>query len=753
MLTVPHCSSNPHCTPQVHTTETLRQAVPSVFKEAITVLTAALPNSITDTLIPTSMSVTTAPSLLSFASPASHGLLMISSHAPVHLLVLEFLLLNETLAALEVYACCTYHAYQLLSIDYEGDGLDEGDSPNVVTWRFKLGQSASPPSTPQFDRLVNPNLSTGVLLHLFPNMEALCRGFDKVVSRIPAWDIENHACRHGGNTERPNVFSFALRIFEEEDDMPEAQWRKAFTYFINSKKETIIAHGIHCATLMICRKGQYPYFVTLREIVTLREMATSWAEEEAIRNVEPALAYQLELSHLSNYKLTPCFVEDCQIHIYHAIAKENPLDSRFFIRALIRPGLSMTDRLVESILDALEVVSAKHRGADCNHIGMNFVYNLNVTFDQVMDAVSGFLERHGKRLWRLHITGAEVHCKLEDNDGSVTPIRVVIENVSGFIVNFNAYQEISTDKGTTILKSIGEKGALHLQPVHHPFTTKGSLQPRRYQAHLIGTTYMYDFLDLFSKALYNLWLKARAANPSLVQPKVFLVSKELVLDENDELQEVDRASGNNTRSMVTWVFTLYTPEKIDSSILPLNMLARSAYHVFICLPTPVTNPTSFEQRIMEAGQVWYPNSAYKTAQAIFDFNREGLLLIIFANWRGFSGGRQDMYDEILKQGSKIVDGLSTYKRLVFIYIVLYGELRGGAWVVLDPLINSEHMEMYTDVESRAGVLEPKGVVEIKLHRDKQLSLMEHLDSRYGKYKRLTGPIAPRRASMPPKLPD
>lgn len=45
---------------------------------------------------------------------------------------------------------------------------------------------------------------------------------------------------------------------------------------------------------------------------------------------------------------------------------------------------------------------------------------------------------------------------------------------------------------------------------------------------------------------------------------------------------------------------------------------------------------------MEAGQVWFPNSAYKTAQAIFDFNREGLPLIIFANWRGFSGGQQDM---------------------------------------------------------------------------------------------------------------
>lgn len=42
-----------------------------------------------------------------------------------------------------------------------------------------------------------------------------------------------------------------------------------------------------------------------------------------------------------------------------------------------------------------------------------------------------------------------------------------------------------------------------------------------------------------------------------------------------------------------------------------------------------------------------------------------------------------------------------------------GELRGGAWVVLDPSINPEQMEMYADKESRAGVLEPEGVVEIK----------------------------------------
>ena len=47
---------------------------------------------------------------------------------------------------------------------------------------------------------------------------------------------------------------------------------------------------------------------------------------------------------------------------------------------------------------------------------------------------------------------------------------------------------------------------------------------------------------------------------------------------------------------------------------------------------------NFVQLISQAGQVWYPDSAFKTAQAIEDMNREDLPLFIFANWRGFSGG-------------------------------------------------------------------------------------------------------------------
>ncbi|KAG9333638.1 hypothetical protein JZ751_010789 [Albula glossodonta] len=102
--------------------------------------------------------------------------------------------------------------------------------------------------------------------------------------------------------------------------------------------------------------------------------------------------------------------------------------------------------------------------------------------------------------------------------------------------------------------------------------------------------------------------------------------------------------------------------------------------------------------------------------AIKDLNREGLPLMVFANWRGFSGGMKDMYDQVLKFGAYIVDGLREYRQPVLVYIPPQAELRGGSWVVIDPTINPRHMEMYADKDSRGGVLEPEGTVEIKFRK-------------------------------------
>jgi len=47
--------------------------------------------------------------------------------------------------------------------------------------------------------------------------------------------------------------------------------------------------------------------------------------------------------------------------------------------------------------------------------------------------------------------------------------------------------------------------------------------------------------------------------------------------------------------------------------------------------------------------------------------------------------------------------------------------------VIDPKINPAQMEMYADVESRGGILEPAGIVEVKFREPDQVKLMHRLD--------------------------
>lgn len=170
--------------------------------------------------------------------------------------------------------------------------------------------------------------------------------------------------------------------------------------------------------------------------------------------------------------------------------------------------------------------------------------------------------------------------------------------------------------------------------------------------------------------------------------------------------------------------------------IPMGVIAVETRSVENITPADPANPDSIEQVGNEAGGVWYPNSAFKTAQAINDFNNgEQLPLMILANWRGFSGGQRDMFNEVLKYGSFIVDALVKFEQPIFIYIPPFGELRGGSWVVVDPTISPDTMEMYADEDARGGVLEPEGIIGIKYRKDKQLQTMARLDPEYAALKK------------------
>jgi len=161
--------------------------------------------------------------------------------------------------------------------------------------------------------------------------------------------------------------------------------------------------------------------------------------------------------------------------------------------------------------------------------------------------------------------------------------------------------------------------------------------------------------------------------------------------------------------------------------IPMGAIAVETRLVEQIIPADPADANSREAILPQAGQVLFPDSSYKTAQAIRDFSKEGLPIMIFANWRGFSGGSRDMAGEVLKFGAMIVDALREYEHPVYIYLPPHGELRGGSWVVVDPTINEEKMSMYADPDSRGGILEPAGIVEVKFRAQDQNKVMHRLD--------------------------
>ena len=60
--------------------------------------------------------------------------------------------------------------------------------------------------------------------------------------------------------------------------------------FLNNQKPILAQQGVRRVSVVLSCRGQYPWYFTLHE----RNVV--WQEEQAIRNIEPALAYQLELS-------------------------------------------------------------------------------------------------------------------------------------------------------------------------------------------------------------------------------------------------------------------------------------------------------------------------------------------------------------------------------------------------------------------------------------------------------------------------
>ncbi|KAG0050037.1 acetyl-coenzyme-A carboxylase, partial [Linnemannia elongata] len=475
------------------------------------------------------------------------------------------------LAAFEVYCRRAYHAYEILDINYHME-----HNPLLITWKFLLNtpnkSSEGGPnrvaSVSDMSYLINKAdpepVRTGGILAV-RDIKELEGRFQSVLDFFPTVKSNKHLAHVQATSVHNNVLNVVLKsesIHPNDDDY----WLNLLSPIVKGQSEHLRSHGIRRMTFLIFRQGNYPSYFTFRE-------RNNYAEDQTIRHIEPAMAYRLELSRLSNFDIKPCFIDNRQVHVYYAVGKENVSDCRFFVCALVRPGrlrssvrtadylISETDRLLNDILDALEIVGATYKQSDCNHLFINFIPTFQLDATEVESALKGFIDRHGKRLWRLRVTGAEIRFNVQSKNDAADPIplRFIISNVSGYVLNVDTYREIQTDKGA-IFKSVGPTGPFHLLPVNQPYPTKEWLQPRRYKAHLMGTTYVYDFGELFRQAVRAQWNHAVKVNPSLKAPNQVLEMRELVLDEKQQLQQVVREAGSNNCGMVAWIFTLRTPE-------------------------------------------------------------------------------------------------------------------------------------------------------------------------------------------------
>jgi len=389
----------------------------------------------------------------------------------------------------------------------------------------------------------------------------------------PADDLANKrkptAAPVAPDDELTAVCNVAVRDAESYDDSEILSHLKPI---VEEYKEELLARRVRRLTFICGHKdGTYPGYYTFR--------GPTYEEDTSIRHIEPALAFQLELGRLSKFHIKPVFTDNRNIHVYEAVGKGAENDKRYFTRAVVRPGrlreeiptaeylISEADRLVTDIFDALEIVG--NNNSDMNHLFINFTHVFPLHPKEVEEALGDFLLRFSRRAWRLRVTGAEIRIVVTDpNTGAPYPLRVIVTNTSGYIVEVELYAERKSEKtGQWLFHSIGgttKIGSMHLRPVSTPYVTKSALQPKRYKAHIMGTQYVYDFPELFRQAIENTWVQASSKHADLRSKQPVkgecIEYSELVLDDNDSLAEVKRDPGANTIGMVGWIITAKTPE-------------------------------------------------------------------------------------------------------------------------------------------------------------------------------------------------
>uniref|UniRef100_A0A3Q2QM52 acetyl-CoA carboxylase n=1 Tax=Fundulus heteroclitus TaxID=8078 RepID=A0A3Q2QM52_FUNHE len=501
------------------------------------------------------------------------------------------------MAALEVYVRRAYIAYELNSIQHHQllDGTcavdfqfmlpsshpNRGSSPTMSRLPVAAGESGQFKVKRQGSELLmdgafSPPCQRMGAMVAFQCFDDFKRNFDEVLSSFAEpllgsasflescssfYEEENMKSKR----ENPiHIINVSIKTADTEDDDALV---KAFTTFVQSKKAILFEYGIRRMTFLITQKDDYPllfHFVA----------SFQFQEDRIYRNLEPALAFQLELNRMRNFDLTAVPCANKKMHLYLGAARVQEgaevTDYRFFIRAIIRHSDLITkeasfeylqnegERLLLEAMDELEVAfSNTSVRTDCNHIFLNFVPTVIMDPSKIEESVRSMVMRYGSRLWKLRVLQAELKINIRlTPTGCAVPIRLFITNESGYYLDISLYKEVTDPSSRQIMfQSYGDKqGPLHGMLINTPYVTKDLLQAKRFQAQTLGTTYVYDVPEMFRQALFKVWV------PGDKCPKDVLMCTELVLDPEGRLVQMNRLPADNDVGMVAFRMKMKTPE-------------------------------------------------------------------------------------------------------------------------------------------------------------------------------------------------
>jgi acetyl-CoA carboxylase/biotin carboxylase 1 len=376
-------------------------------------------------------------------------------------------------------------------------------------------------------------------------------------------------------TEPIHILNLAIKLDQEIDD---GILSERFTTFVSNYREVLLERGIRRVTVIALYRRHFPKYFTYRA-------RDNFIEDRIYRHLEPALAFQLEINRMRMYDLEALPTSNQKMHLYLGKGKvpkgHEVTDYRFFVRSIIRHSDLITkeasfeylqnegERLLLEAMDELEIAfSHPHsRRTDCNHIFLNFVPTVIMDPGKIEESVRNMVLRYGPRLWKLRVLQAELKMTIRATPNSkIIPIRLCLANESGYYLNIHLYKEVNDpNSGLIKFESFGTKlGPLHGYPVSTPYKTKNYLQQKRFQAQSNGTTYVYDFPDMFRQVLERIWKEHKDSRRDPVDPpSPVLRYIELVLDSQNQIIEQNRTEGENDIGMVAWKMTFFTPEFPD----------------------------------------------------------------------------------------------------------------------------------------------------------------------------------------------